>query len=267
MKFKLAALPLMLLSATVAAEQYTSITEADYIQTDTGFADIDQLLIGSTYYFAPKETLGPLKEFEYINKVTNIFGGYSYADSDFGDADSLAVGGEYFAANGFVVGGAMLESDGGDMLSASLGYLFTPNFLMSLEAVDVEDADSELFVNARYNHQLNGTDYIGFDVSVDDDLDSKTVSSKYFTEFAGGRYLAAEVSVNDTDDTDLFWAGNVEFYFNQNTSVGFGYDDADSYELNATHFFNRNVAAKVAYGSNTEFDEVDVFSLGLTVQL
>ena len=71
----------------------------------------------------------------------------------------------------------------------------------------------------------------------------------------------------DTDNSDLYWEGEVEFYFNENTSIGGGYSEDETYFLDATHFFNRNVAGKVAYGSNRDFDDLDVFSIGVTVQL
>ncbi|WP_428819583.1 putative porin [Microbulbifer sp. MCCC 1A16149] len=266
MKFKFAALPLMLASAVVSAEQYNSFTDADYTSEDYGVAEVDTLSFQSQYYFGALETLGPRKEFNYILPVSNIYGGFDYIDYDGGDSDAVQIGGEYFTGQ-WKFFGELNDFDSTSAYRAGAGFLFTPNFLAEVEAVKVEDTDTELFVRGTYNHQLSGSDYIGFTAQVDDDFDYRSVSSKYFTALSGGQYLTAELSLIDTDFSDLYWGGAVEFYFNENTSIGAAYDEAESYEFNATHFFNRNVAGKVAYGSNRDFDDLDVFSLGVTVQL
>ncbi|WP_226664108.1 putative porin [Microbulbifer aggregans] len=266
MKFKFAALPLMLVSAIASAEQYNSFTDADYTNIDTNFGDVDVLSVGSQYYFGALNTLGPRKEFSYILPVSNIYGGVAHYDTDGSDADMLTVGGEYFTGQ-WKVSGQIADFDGYSVYSAGLGFLFTPNLLAEVQAVKAEDEDTDFVFRGQYNHQLGGNDYIGFTAEIDDDLDQRSVSSKYFTALSGGRYFTAELSLTDSDDTDMYWGGEVEFYFDENTSIGAAYDDNEDYELNATHFFNRNVAAKVAYGSNADYNDADVFSLGVTVQL
>ena len=273
MKFKFAALPLMLASAVVSAEQYNSFTDADYTSRDYRGFDQDILSFNSQYYFGALETLGPRKEFSYILPVSNIYGGFNYIDSDGNDSDELTIGGEYFTGQ-WKFFGELNDFDSTNVYRAGAGFLFTPNFLAEVEAVKLEDTDTELFVRGTYNHQLSGSDYIGFTAQVDDDFDYRSVSSKYFTALSGGQYLTAELSLIDTDFSDLYWGGAVEFYFNENTSIGAAYDEAESYRFEATHFFNRNVAGKVAYGSEnygTDSEgrdiDVDVFSLGVTVQL
>lgn len=266
MKFKYAALPLMIFSASVAAEEYTSISEASYTNTEYTSFETDRFDIGTTYFFAPKETMGPLKEFEYINKTTNIFAGYSYLDFDEEDRDLLSVGGEYFAANGFVVGGSVSDFDGSNLYTASVGYLFSPNFLLSLEGVKPEDEDTEYFVNARYNHQLGGNDYIGFNFFTDDDFDSRTLSSKLFKALGGETWITASASYTANDDFDDFWDLGAEYYFSKATSIFAGYDKEETVELGVSHFFNRNIAGKMAYTTNSDTD-VDTFQLGVTVQL
>ncbi|MFD1216845.1 MULTISPECIES: putative porin [Microbulbifer] len=266
MKFKFAALPLMLVSAVASAEQYNSFTDVDYTAADYGSTDVDTLSFQSQYYFGALETLGPRKEFNYILPVSNLYGGFDYEDYTGGDSDSLQIGGEYFTGQ-WKLFGELNDDDSTNTYRAGAGFLFTPNFLAEVEAKKVEDEDTELFIRGKYNHQLSGTDYIGFTAEVDDEFDHRSVSSKYFTALSAGRYLTAEVSLNDSDNSDLYWGGEVEFYFDQNTSVGAAYDEAENYQLHATHFFNRNVAGKLAYGSNRDFDELDVFSVGVTVQL
>ncbi|WP_231759006.1 putative porin [Microbulbifer elongatus] len=266
MKFKFAALPLMLVSAVASAEQYNSFTDVDYTSADYGSADVDTLSFQSQYYFGALETLGPRKEFNYILPVSNIYGGFDYVDFDGGDSDALNIGGEYYTGQ-WKLFGELRDNDVSTDYSVGAGFLFTPNFLAEVEAVKPEDQDTVLFFRGQYNHQLSGTDYIGFTAEVDDEFDYRSVSSKYFTALAGGQYLTAELALVDVDGADLFWGGELEFYFNENTSIGAAYDENESYEFKATHFFNRNVAGKVAYGSNGDADDLDIFSLGVTVQL
>ncbi|MCX2782860.1 putative porin [Microbulbifer thermotolerans] len=266
MKFKYLALPLMICSATVSAEEYTSISEANYSEAEKSFGDVDQFDIGTTYYFAPKETLGPLKEFEYINKTSNLFAGYSYFEYDGDDEDTLAVGGEYFASNGFVVGGSAADFGDNDLYTASVGYLFSPNFLLSLESVKWEDRDADYFVNASYNHQLSGNDYIGFSFSTDDNFDSRTLSSKFFKELGGETWFTANASYTANDDFEDIWLVGTEYYFSKATSIFANYNKEETLGLGVSHFFNRNIAGNIAYTTNSDTD-VDTFLLGVTVQL
>ncbi|WP_444929071.1 putative porin [Microbulbifer sp. SSSA002] len=267
MRFKLAALPLMLVAATAGAEEYNSFTNATYSDFEAGSVDADQIDLDTTYYFGPKETLGPLKEFEYINKVSNVFAGYSYVDIDGSDDDVFGVGGEYFASNGVVLGAAVYDLGGENLDALSIGYLFTPNFLVTLEHVD-NDSDNEFSLEANYNHQLNATDYLGFTFNVDEEFDTRSLSSKYFTHLGGEQYLTAELAYVNYDEGDDYWKLGTEYFFTKRTSVGFSFDEVEQYELGMTHFFNTNVAAKAAYVSNTDNDmDYDIFQFGLTVQL
>lgn len=266
MKFKFAALPLMVFAASAAAESYQSISNLDYENYEQPGADRDVLSLDTKYYFAPLESTGPNKEFEYIIKTTNIFSNYQFFDFEGGDADSLEVGGEYFAANGFVVGAGIADIDGTNVYRASLGYLFSPNFLLSVADVKAEGGDHVQFVNARYNHSLGGTDYIGFNFNTDDDFDSSTLSSKLFKELGGDTWFVAEASFTNNDDSENNWDLGAEYYFSKGTSVGAGYNKAEDIELNVSHFFNRNVAGKLAFVNGGDID-VDQFLLGVTVQL
>ncbi|MFV8782969.1 putative porin [Microbulbifer sp. SA54] len=267
MKFKFAALPLMLVSAIASAEQYNSFTDADYENRDYGYGDYRILSVLSQYYFGALNTLGPRKEFNYILPVSNIYGGLGSFDGDPFDDEFVTLGGEYYTGQ-WKVFGEFQDVFTTNVYSAGAGYLFSPNLLAEVEAVKLEDEDTALFVRGKYNYQLSGTDYIGFTAEIDDGFDYRSISSKYFTSLAGGQYLTAELGITDTDGGDFYWEGAVEFFFNENTSVGVAYDElVEDYEVNATHFFNRNVAAKVAYGANRDFDDMDMFRIGVTVQL
>ncbi|QKX16738.1 putative porin [Microbulbifer sp. YPW1] len=286
MKFKFCTLTLILTSSAAIADEYQSFTDANYRLSDYGIAESNDYLISSQYYFGSLNTLGPRKEFSYILPVSNVYGSYYRSkrkyDSGFSGYnstdESFSVGGEYFARQLKLFGG--VSDSNSRSYHAGIGYLFTSNFLAEVE-VDKQEWDVEYessiieydetttWLRGKYNHQISDTDYIGFSAQVNDDFDSRSISSKYFTALSSGRYLTAGLSLIDRDRVDLYWGGEVEFFFNQDTSIGARYDEFDNFELNATHFFNRNVAASFSYGSSTEslLDNLDIFSLGVTVQL
>lgn len=287
MKFKLAALPLMVFAASASAETYQSISNADYSNTeyDNFDADLDQLRVGTSYYFAPLETRGPLKEFDYIIKSSRLSANYRYMDGEGSDTDILGVGGEYFAANGFVVGASYADADGSDANSLSAGYLFTPNFLAKVRREKFDGADAVYFADLRYNHELGGNDYIGFNFVTDDEFDARTLSSKLLKELPGQAWLALKGSYTSVDEggyglslADVWeldagdsvgrdhWNLGAEYYFSKESSVNVGYNKAETFEVGASHFFSRNVAGKLSYATNSDID-VDTFLLGLTVQL
>lgn len=270
MKFRFAVLPLMVFAATASAESYNSITTGVYGNADHPRGDADTFGVGSTYYFAPLETMGPLKEFEYIIDTTNLYGNYLYSDADsnsvFDEADDLTLGGEYFAANGFMVGAEVTEGDDADSNTISAGYLFNPNFLLSVHRVDQDNSDAENYVGARYNHSLGGTDYIGFDFETDDDFDTQSLSSKLFKGLGNETWVAVEAGFVNVDEADNYWNVGAEYYFSKETSVGAGYDERETFDLSVSHFFNRNVAGNMTYATNNDTD-VDQFLLGVTVQL
>ncbi|WP_413663840.1 putative porin [Microbulbifer sp. CNSA002] len=275
MRFKLAALPLMLAAATVGAEEYNSFTNATYSHSEFDIrsnglsysSDTDSFDLGTTYYFGGKETLGPLKEFEYINKVSNVSAGFSHFNSGGDHSDIFSVSGEYFASNGLVVGAGISDLWETNLDYQSIGYLFSPDFLVKLNHVD-DDSDNEFSMEARYNYQLNSTDYVGFNLFVDEEFENRALSSKYFAHLAGEQYLTVELVYNSIENADDFWALGSEFFFNQRTSVEFNYDEQESYKLGMTHFFNRNIAVETAYLSNNDIKgDLDIYQLGLTVQL
>ncbi|AWF83233.1 hypothetical protein BTJ40_21770 [Microbulbifer sp. A4B17] len=269
MRFRLAVLPLLLLSVTANAEEYKSITTASYSSLDYdldifgGEFDLDgnQFLVETTYYFSGKETVGPLKEFEYINKLSNISAAFFHNEVEDNNADNYALAGEYFAQNGLILGINFTEVNDRNIDTVSLGYLFTPNFLLELSHTDFE-SDEESYIDFRYNYSLNGSDYIGFDFVTDDDFDAGVFSSKYFTNLGGGRYLTAELSYADYEGDDDYWQIGAEYFFTQSSSFGMKLDEKDDMKLAFTHFFSRNIALEAAYSTMEADDNINIRSFG-----
>ncbi|WHI44899.1 putative porin [Microbulbifer sp. VAAF005] len=287
MRFKLAALPLMLVAATSAAENYNSITSAGYSNLDFDENDGNQVIAETTYYFDSKESLGPLNEFEYINKASNLSGAFNHFDQASTDEDSFAVAGEYFTNFGLVLGASLANIDDEDINTASLGYLVVPNFLVKLSYVDGDEfSEDDAYAEFRYSHQLSGSDYVGFDLITDDDFEKSVFSSKYYADLGGDQYLTAEFSYSDYENSDSYWQIGADYFLNQRTSLGAKFDENEDVKVGFSHFVSRNVAVEASYstihddglnirsfglntygaGNNIDID-VDKFELGFTVQL
>ncbi|WHI49013.1 putative porin [Microbulbifer sp. VAAF005] len=281
MKIYFAALSLVFFMAVNAtAEEYKSITTAGYSNLDFNARGGDELSTESTYYFSGKETLGPLREFEFINKASNLSGAYYHRSIGSTNSDSFAIAGEYFAENGFVLGANIADLGGESFNTIALGYMFTPNFLMKFY-----NTDGNTYSKFRYNYDLNETDYIGFDFSADIVFDWQIFSSKYFSKIGDVQYISIEFSYLNYNEWDDFWEVGSNYYFTKSTSLGASYDENNDYKVGLSHFFNRNVAVEASYSTrlgspfkyssfgsdiyknswNTD-TEVDKFELGVTVQ-
>lgn len=255
-------LPAIALTATaVSAEEYQLFTElrADHVRVS---GDKETLWsLDGTYFFDKKQTLGPLDQFEYINKVSNVSASFARAYDD----NSYGIRGEYFAENNFVVSASHQRSGDFDVTSLGLGYLISDDFIVRVQAVKPEGEDTSFQFSASYNHQLQGNDYLGFTATVDDEFDFFTISSKYFASLGDERFITIGAAIADNDG-DTSWAAEADYYFSKMTSVGVSYNKQDSYSLNAKHFFNLNWALEAGFGSNADNSDLKVYSLAVIGQ-
>ncbi len=251
---------ILLSSAAHAADSYQSISNLSYAEIDNN----DTISVDSTYYFSPKSTLGPYDQFEYINKQSNVFGGY--ADDDFGDV--TAIGGEYFVED-FVVGASYQNADynsNNEFYTLSAGYFFNPDLLAKVRFVDKKDGDNVTLFSLAYNHMLNDTDYVGITVESDDDFDSRSVAAKYFIDLQQGNYLTVEGTFMSLDEADDQWNVETNYYFSKATSVFASYDKEDNYTFGAQHFINKNIGLKVGYGNNADDSDYDAYFANMRFQ-
>lgn len=251
---------ILLSSAAHAADSYQSISNLGYADTDNN----DTISVDSTYYFSPKSTLGPYDQFEYINKQSNVFGGY--ADDDFGDV--TAIGGEYFVED-FMVGASYQNADynsNNEFYTLSAGYFFNPDLLAKVRFVDKKDGDNVTLFSLAYNHMLNDTDYVGITVESDDDFDSRSVAAKYFIDLQQGNYLTVEGTFMSLDEADDQWNVETNYYFSKATSVFASYDKEDNYTFGAQHFINKNIGLKVGYGNNADDSDNDAYFANMRFQ-
>ncbi|GAB3028435.1 putative porin [Bowmanella dokdonensis] len=271
---KLTVLASMLLCSTLAsAQSYQSFTQLYVQKIDSDYQDTELWSVGSQYYFSPKQTLGPLAEFDYINSKSNVKAGY--ADNDY--YDSWNVGGELFYGN-LLLGAQYYKSDydqgSADTKSFSVGYLLSPNLLVKLQAVAPERSDTHYSVTASYTHQLQGKDYLGFTATLDEDLDAPGFSSRYFTHLGDERYLGVgfsyqkiELSTADLEYSDEdYWSATLDYYFSQTSSVGVSCGDDNSFSLAGKHYFTENLAMSVNYSGATDDSDYKTYGLSLIGQ-
>ena len=251
--------PLLALTATsVTAEEYQlfSLLSLDHYRSEVTYQVDDIIMdrqyssniwqLGGSYFFAPKKTLGPLDQFEFINKVNNVS---AHAIETRG-GNGWGVGGEYFIDNGISVSARHSQFDGDYENQLGLGYFVTNNLKVNVEASKAENASTEYMFSAQYNYQLQGADYVGFNAFTDDEADYYGVSSKYFASLGADRYLVAGVTLAKADES--YWALSGSYYFNKMTSVGVNFDKEDNYAVTAKHFFNTNWAVEARYASNSD---------------
>ncbi|WDE04307.1 putative porin [Thalassomonas viridans] len=256
----------LLASAGLQAQEYQSISNAGYTKWDDSPSDEDAYSLGTKYYFKKKSTLGPLDEFEYINKTSNISANYLNLEN----SNDYHVAGELFMDQ-VLVGASYQYHDiehGGsdDIYSLSLGYLISDDFLVKAEAYR-KDSHTDYFYSASYNHQINDSDYFGFTFRTDEDFDARTLSSKYFKALGQDSYLTAGVSYRHNDDLGHSIAANAEYFFTSRTSIGGSYDDNDDYTVSAKHFFNTTYALEIGFKSNgREHVDYDIYTIDFSAQ-
>lgn len=248
------ALATLFLSGAPIAAEYQSFSVLDYTRADFGPVDEDGWILGTTYYLDKRATLGPLDEFTYINPISRFGLGYA----SFGNNDTFLLNGEYFFDK-LVIGAAATDEDG--IEQAWLGYLFSANFLVRLDAVDEFD-DTEFYLSARYKWEFKANDYFGLSARIDEDLNDLSLSAKYFTALSRGRYFSVGASVVDTT-FDSFVTLDGRYFWSERTSVSAGLRNDSGFLFGFKHFFNPNFSLGFEYEEN---DSVEAVSLRLGAQ-
>ncbi|SFD61035.1 putative porin [Pseudoalteromonas denitrificans] len=259
---------MLLPTTSVIAAEYQSFSDVSYSRFDAKHSHSNFYGVSTRYFLDKRASLGPLNEFEYINTISNVSGHYSHSDN----SDRYNVAGELFL-NDFVIGGgysytdydSSFINDSEKHYNANLGYLISENFIVHANAGKVDGGKTNYNFSSSYNHQLNDKDYIGFTFNTDDDFDYRHLSSKYYKSLEGGQYLTLGLNYQNHRDSDNYLSGNINFYFNEKTSVFAGYDN---YTFGAEYFFNNNYSLNARYQSNasSHLSDLDIYSVNFTAQ-
>lgn len=249
-------------SASAIANDYQLISSLEWDHIRYSGSSTNVRALEGTYFLDRKTVLGPLDQFEYINKTSNVQAGYARFDG----TNLWAVGGEYFADNNLIVSAGHARSSGMHANTLGLGYLISDDFVVRAEATRPRSGSTSYLFSAGYNVQLEGNDYIGFTASTDDDFDYHSISSKYFSALGNDRFITVGAEFERLEGMKNNWEAEVGYYFTRMTSVAVSYDRSKSYGFKAKHFFNHNWALAAGYGSNRDLSGLNVWHLGVTGQ-
>lgn len=248
-------------ASPLLANDYQVFTGLQYQDASYNGHSTDYWRLDAAYFFDKRTALGPFDQFKYINNISHVGASFSHLNSNY-----WSVGGEYFTGNNFAFSGSYNRSSNSYVTTASIGYLFTDDFIVRAHAQKPKSGSTTYMFSANYNWQLNDNDYIGFAANTDDEFDNYGFGARYFSSLGGEHYLTIGADYTRHEHGDDFWALSVGFYFSQQTSISALYDENDNYRVAAKHFLNRNWAISAGYGSNTDDSEVDVWTLGITGQ-
>ncbi len=207
--------------------------------------------MSSTYFFSDQKNGGPLDEFGYLNTDSSI--NMEVSDNKFGR--QYTFGGEAFIGD-FILGAEykrteLDNTDSGDNDRLfKFGYLFFDSLIVSIED-KIFYNDVRGFFSAEYDHNLGSSNYIGTTFSVDFNAKNYIVSSDYFGNLGNDTYLRAGFEYlyqkEDREPSTDRLGASVAYYFSLFTNVGIKAYERGVYELNAKHYFNKNVALNITH--------------------
>lgn len=246
-----------------SAEEYTTFLSAEYSSVKTDITssfgsvetDSDYWQLSASHFFTPRPTMGPLKEFQFINQQSFIATSASFSDQN----DSQQISGE-FIWNDWVVSASNSFGDA-DSASLGVGYFITEDFKVSVynssfnNAEGLFDSDESIFnFRMEYVYPLAGKDYLGASFNTNEDLNSSTLVTKYFTALDNEHYLSlaatAVVFGDDFKDTEDLLSFTAEYYINQYTSFSAGLSakgEREGFSIGASHYFDENSSLSISY--------------------
>lgn len=242
-----------------AAQAYQIELNGDAFYSSTDFPGSSSETVGlgldATYYFNQVQAkTGPLAEAAFIERASNVRGGYGYAQNNDFDVkqDNFNIGGEFYVPNtNFYAAGSIgrtntkvegYELDDVNNYALQIGYLPITNLLLTVGLVGIDS---------------NGSD----------DTDP-TISAKYLTKI-GNNDVNFEGNARFGDNSDGFSIAG-DYYIDRTLSIGASYnlenvdngDDSYSLGINARKFVAQNIS--VQGGVNVgKFADYDNFGLAV----
>ncbi len=262
---------------------YKTISTLSYFQTEAGYYNIDSVTAGTTYYFNPRHTVGPLNQFAYISRdnfirVSGSTSDYSYdppRDHNNSTDLDLRVYGEFFIKNWHLGAGYSrykVEYDSIDyeneshQLELDVGYFVRENlFLYVNNYIDADDGRSFHLLAARYEHKLNESDYLGISAATNEEFEYIQLNSKYFRKLSNGGYLVPTLSASFYEGGGTSFGTGVDYYFNKMTSIGGRWNDSNSVTIRVNHFFNQHFNLGASYRFNTSDSDTNYLNVNFGV--
>jgi hypothetical protein len=201
--------------------------------------DIDTTTLSGSWYFKPVSVDGvPLSQAAFLGRASYLSAVAARFDGFFGthlNAQAASVG-YYIPQTIFYVNAG-----------ASRGQTVT--------------AVSSTIVQKEYETRWFGSvgvtplDGLLVYTRIEEGAYDPNVAARHVGRLPNAHYYAGSVSLVDPDQGDLSFGLDFDYYFDESTSLGAGYDDAgDRWELRAEKFFSKNWAAGVS-GYTADFGD------------
>ncbi|HUQ08902.1 MAG TPA: putative porin [Steroidobacteraceae bacterium] len=228
------AIALALASTTALADDYRVEARATYTRDELPnfniVGDPQMFSLGGAWYFAPVSTDGvPLAEAAYLGHA-------SYVGA---------------VAARFEVYGTDLYSQ-----AASIGYYIPGTMFFAGVGASRDEqaiAVSSTTVLTDYRTTWFGTvgitplDGLMITTNLRERGYDPNITARHVGKLPNGHFYAGSVNLVDPDDGDTSFGVDFDYYFDDSTSLGVGYDDGgERFELRAEKFFSGSWAAGVS---------------------
>jgi hypothetical protein len=243
------ALMLALVPAATLADDYRLEVRGNFDRDQPAgevFDDVDILSVSGTWYFKPVSTDGvPLAEAAFLGRASSVSAIVARFDSFFGEHLNVQAAnvGFYFPESIFFASAGF--SRGQQVTAVNSTITQKEYFTTWFGSLGVAPLDG-LLISTRFQEH-------GYDPNI---------TARHVGKLPNGRFYAGSVSIVDPDQGDTSFGLDFDYFFDESTSLGTGYEDGgDRWELRAEKFFSGNWAAGVsAYTA----DGMDGFGVHLT---
>ena len=208
-------------------------------------ADLDAATLAGTWYFAPVSTDNvPLAEAAFLGRASYLSASATQFDflGTHLDAQGASVG--YYIPGTMFYAGVGVSRDE-ELIGLSSTTVLTEHNTTWSGALGIAPLDGLLLTTDFQEH--------GYD---------SNITARYVGKLPNNHFYAGSVNLADNDDFGTTFGLDFDYYFDDSTSLGMGFDDVGNrWELRGEKFFSKSWAAGVsAYTA----DRIDGFGVHVT---
>ena len=201
-------------------------------------ADLDVAALAGTWYFAPVSTdNGPLAEAAFLGRASSLSAIAAQLDllGNHLNAQRATVG-YYFPGTMFYAGVGVSRNE--DLIVLSPTNVLTEYRTTWSGTLGIAPLDGLLLTTDFQEH--------GYDPNI---------TARYVGKLPNNHFYAGSVNLADDDYDGTSFGLDFDYYFDNSTSLGLGFDDVgDRWELRGEKFFSKNWAAGVSAYTADRFD-------------
>ena len=201
-------------------------------------ADLDVATLAGTWYFAPVSTDNvPLAEAAFLGRASSLSAIAAQLDllGTHLDAQSASVG-YYIPGTMFYAGVGVLRDE--DLIGLSSTTVLTEYNTTWSGTLGIAPLDGLLLTTDFQEH--------GYDPNI---------TARYVGKLPNNHFYAGSVNLADHDYDGTSYGLDFDYYFDDSTSLGVGFDDVGNrWELRGEKFFSKSWAAGVSAYTADRFD-------------